>query len=73
VSVAEATKISRGVPPLVGLSPYLSAAATMAARKAVDPPFQVTYGPVQVWLPRGGRRLCLWGGVGRRLGGFLAS
>ena len=52
--LAGAFRISRGVPPLVGLSPYLSAAATMAARKAVDPPFQVTYGPVQVWLPRGG-------------------
>ena len=47
-------RISRGVPPLVGLSPYLSAAVTTAARKAIDPPFQVTYGPIQVSLPPGG-------------------
>jgi hypothetical protein len=61
-------RISRGVPPLVGLSPYLSAAVTTAARKAIDPPFQVTYGPIQVSLPPGGGDYAFGGGVGRRLG-----
>jgi hypothetical protein len=44
-------RISRGVPPLVGLSPFLGAAATNAAREAVDPAFQSSYGPVKVWAP----------------------
>ena len=47
-------RISRGVPPLVGLSPYLSAAATSAARQGQDPGFRSSYGPVRVWLPPGG-------------------
>jgi len=47
-------RISRSVPPLVGLSPYLSAAATSAARQGEDPEFQVAYGPVRVWSPPGG-------------------
>jgi hypothetical protein len=47
-------RISRGVPPLVGLSPYLSAAATSAARQGQDPGFRASYGPVRVWLPPGG-------------------
>lgn len=48
-------RISRGVPPLVGLSPYLSAAATSAAGRGEDPRFRSQYGPVRVWLPpRGG-------------------
>jgi hypothetical protein len=47
-------RISVGVPPLVGLSPYLSEAATQAARQAQDPAFQTAYGPVRVWLPAGG-------------------
>jgi len=37
VRPGEPGRISRGVPPLVGLSPYLSAAVTTAARKAIDP------------------------------------
>lgn len=41
-------RISRGVPPLVGLSPYLSAAATSALDKGEAPPFEKTYGPVGV-------------------------
>jgi hypothetical protein len=45
---------SHGVPLLVGLSPYLSAAATRGARRAKDPPFRTSYGPVQIWLPPGG-------------------
>jgi hypothetical protein len=47
-------RISHGVPPLVGLSPYLSAAATSAAARAEDPGFRPSYGPVRVWLPPGG-------------------
>ena len=47
-------RISRGVPPLVGLSPYLDAEASTAARHAEDPSFRTSYGPVQVWLPPGG-------------------
>ena len=47
-------RISLGVPPLVGLSPYLSAAATQAAQQAEDPSFRSSYGPVDVWLPPGG-------------------
>jgi hypothetical protein len=47
-------RISLGVPPLVGLSPYLSAAATQAADQAEDPSFRTSYGPVEVWLPPGG-------------------
>lgn len=44
-------RLSHGVPPLVGLSPYLSAAATAAAKKGEDPVFQTSYGPVKVWFP----------------------
>jgi hypothetical protein len=47
-------RVSRGVPPLVGLSPYLDAPADKAARAAEDPAFQASYGPVRVWLPPGG-------------------
>jgi hypothetical protein len=47
-------RISRGVPPLAGLSPYLDAEAQSAARKAVDPSLQMSYGPVRVWYPPGG-------------------
>ena len=47
-------RISLGVPPLVGLSPYLIAAASQAARQSEDPVFQTSYGPVHVWLPPGG-------------------
>lgn len=41
-------RISHGVPPLVGLSPYLNAAASAAAREAEDPVVQPSYGPVTV-------------------------
>jgi hypothetical protein len=44
-------RISHGIPPLAGLSPYLSAAARSAARRAEDPGFRASYGPVRVWLP----------------------
>ncbi len=44
-------RIARGVPPIVGLSPYLDAAATRAAEQAEDPGFQASYGPVHVWVP----------------------
>ncbi len=44
-------RISRGVPPLVGLSPYLGPPAETAARDAEDPAFQRAYGRVQVWYP----------------------
>jgi hypothetical protein len=44
-------RISHGVPPLVGLSPYLSAAASSAARQGQGPGFRPHYGPVRVWLP----------------------
>jgi hypothetical protein len=44
-------RISRGVPPLAGISPYLSAAATTASQKAQDPAFHTSYGPVKVWYP----------------------
>lgn len=47
-------RISRGVPPLAGISPYLSAEATTAARQGGDPAFQYSYGPVRVWVPPGG-------------------
>lgn len=47
-------RLSLGIPPLVGLSPYLSSAATQAARQSEDPAFQTSYGPVHVWLPPGG-------------------
>jgi hypothetical protein len=47
-------RVSRGVPPLVGLSPYLDAATTSAARQAEDPVFGTSYGPVRVWVPPGG-------------------
>ena len=57
-------RISRGVPPLVGLSPYLSSTATTAARQSSDPPFQNSYGPVQVWAPPSGNYAFggAWGG-----------
>jgi len=41
-------RISRGVPPLVGLSPYLSALATAAVKKGTYVHFQKSYGPVTV-------------------------
>ena len=47
-------RISHGVPPLVGLSPYLDAPAMTAASQAEDPSFQTSYGPVRVWLPPAG-------------------
>lgn len=47
-------RISRGIPPLVGLSPYLDVETTAAARQAEDPSFHTSYGPVHVWLPPGG-------------------
>jgi hypothetical protein len=47
-------RVSRGVPPLVGLSPYLGPPAETAARDAEDPTFQRAYGRVQVWYPPGG-------------------
>jgi hypothetical protein len=47
-------RISRGVPPLVGLSPYLGPPAETAAHEAQDPTFQPVYGRVQVWYPRTG-------------------
>jgi len=55
-------RISRNVPPLVGLSPYLNAAAATAARQAQDPSFQKAYGPVRVWAPPGGGNYA-FGGV----------
>ena len=59
-------RISRGVPPLVGLSPYLSSTATTAAGQAADPPFQYSYGPVKVWAPPfRQRQLCLRWSLGR--------
>ncbi len=47
-------RLSRGVPPLVGLSPYLDAAAAAAAQAGQDPPFRAAYGPVRVWWPQDG-------------------
>jgi hypothetical protein len=47
-------RISRQVPPLAGISTYLSAAATSAAAQAEDPVFRTSYGPVRVWAPPGG-------------------
>jgi hypothetical protein len=44
-------RISRGIPPLAGLSPYLNAEAGRAARAAEDPQFETSYGPVKVWSP----------------------
>lgn len=41
-------RISRGVPPLVGLSPYLSEATTRAAKTGTYVRFQSSYGPVKV-------------------------
>ena len=54
-------RISHGVPPLVGLSPYLDTEATKAARQAEDPPSQPAYGPVKVWYPPQGGSLGLGG------------
>jgi hypothetical protein len=56
-------RISRGVPPLVGLSPYLSSTATTAASHSDDPPFQTSYGPVQVWAPPSGNGNYAFGGA----------
>jgi hypothetical protein len=56
-------RISRGVPPLVGLSPYLSSTATTAAGQSADPPFQNSYGPVQVWAPPSGNGNFAFGGA----------
>ncbi|HTV11748.1 MAG TPA: hypothetical protein VME20_07780 [Acidimicrobiales bacterium] len=47
-------RMSRGVPPVVGLSPYLGTEATKAAHNSEDPTFHTAYGPVQVWAPPGG-------------------
>jgi hypothetical protein len=47
-------RVSRGVPPIVGLSPYLDSSATRAAERAEDPGFQSSYGPVRLWVPPGG-------------------
>jgi hypothetical protein len=47
-------RMSRGIPPLVGLSAYLNAASERGARNALDPAFQPSYGPVKVWLPPAG-------------------
>lgn len=43
-------RISHGVPPLVGLSPSLDAAASEALAQGREPAFQQRYGPVQVAL-----------------------
>ena len=56
-------RISRGVPPLVGLSPYLSSTATTAADHGADPPFQYSYGPVQVWVAPSGKSNYAFGGA----------
>jgi hypothetical protein len=56
-------RISRGVPPLVGLSPYLNSTATTAARQSADPPFQTSYGPVEVWSPPSGNGNYAFGGA----------
>jgi hypothetical protein len=47
-------RLSRHVPPLVGLSTYLNRDAAAGAEGSQDPPFQAAYGPVHVWLPPGG-------------------
>lgn len=47
-------RLSRGVPPLLGISPYLDPDAAHAARASEDPVFQAAFGPVRVWLPPGG-------------------
>jgi len=47
-------RMSRGIPPLVGLSPYLNVEGVRAASAAEDPVFHTSYGPVHVWLPPGG-------------------
>ncbi|MGC8626246.1 MAG: hypothetical protein ACP5VR_01610 [Acidimicrobiales bacterium] len=47
-------RLSRGVPPIAGLSPYLMGPAMTAAREAKDPPFSATYGHVAVWWPASG-------------------
>lgn len=44
-------RISSGVPPLVGLSPYLNTAAAAGARDATDPVNLPSYGPLKVWFP----------------------
>jgi hypothetical protein len=44
-------RISRRVPPLVGLSPYLDPPAQSAAVAAEDPRFQAVFGQVKVWYP----------------------
>lgn len=52
--VVNLERLSRGVPPLVGLSPYLDQDAAAGAANSQDPVFQASFGPVQVWLPPGG-------------------
>jgi hypothetical protein len=47
-------RISRSIPPLVGLSPYLNVETSTAAHLADDPVFHPSYGPVKVWSPPGG-------------------
>jgi hypothetical protein len=54
-------RISHGVPPLVGLSPYLNIEASGSAHEAEDPPSQLAYGPVKVWYPPQGGSLGLGG------------
>lgn len=54
-------RISHGVPPLVGLSPYLDSAASSAAHQAEDPASQFSYGPIKVWYPPAGGTLALGG------------
>jgi hypothetical protein len=47
-------RVSRRVPPIAGLSPYLSSPAMAAAEEAKDPGFSHSYGPVEVWWPPAG-------------------
>lgn len=44
-------RISRGVPPLVGYSPYLDAEGSRSAKAGGDPVFHASFGPVKVWHP----------------------
>lgn len=54
-------RISHGVPPLVGLSPYLDGPSEVAAHDGVDPPTLTAYGPVRVWVPPAGGYYALGG------------
>jgi len=54
-------RISAGVPPIVGLSPYLDGPSEVAAHNGVDPPTLKAYGPVQVWVPPAGGYYALGG------------